>query len=92
MLTFAQKQQPLYRMHQNCGRGQQTERSALLPLWFQKAVYMAVAAAIGVTVGFAFCAVRCAALQCGRTVEKIRQQEAPSHAGYPEELGSEARR
>jgi hypothetical protein len=55
-------------MHQNCGRGQQTERSALLPLWFQKAVYMAVAAAIDVTVGFAFLrrAVRRAAMRSGR--------------------------
>jgi len=55
-------------MHQNCGRGQQTERSALLPLWFQKAVYMAVAAAIGVTVGFAFLrrAVRRAAMRPDR--------------------------
>ena len=83
MLTFTQKQQPLYRMHQNCGRGQQTERSALLPLWFQKAVYMAVAAAIGVTVGFAFCAVRCAALQCGRTVEKNKAAGGPVPCRIP---------
>ena len=50
------------------GRGQQTERSALLPLWFQKAVYMAVAAAIGVTVGFALLrsVVRRAAIRSGR--------------------------
>jgi len=40
----------------------------LLPLWFQKAVNMAVAAAIGVTVGFAFLrsAVRRAAIRSGR--------------------------
>ena len=66
--NFQQKQQPLDRMHQNCGRGRQTERSVLLPLWFQKAVNMAVAAAIGVTVGFALLrsAVRRAAIRSGR--------------------------
>ena len=69
MLTFSKSNSLCTECIKSSGRGQQTERSALLPFWvYGKAVCMAVAAAIGVTVGFAFLrsAVRRAAMRSGR--------------------------